>query len=220
MLMASLVFTILVFVAGIMLGVGLNDLKNEDAFDSLRRINLNTESYVVERDFINFYDVNLTEEEFCSTLRSRFYAISNQLNDVSNLLVTFEEQGSFTSEEYDFLVREYFLSGIKHYLLLEEFRQECDAGINTIIFFYGLDTGSEHQGVVLDTLFKERDDLFIVTVKYDYNKDVQTEGAKDPLFDIFQDYLEIETTPTVVVNGEKFEGVLTYGRIDQILSDE
>ena len=218
--MASLVFTILVFVAGIMLGVGLNDLKNEDAFDSLRRINLNTESYVVERDFINFYDVNLTEEEFCSTLRSRFYAISNQLNDVSNLLVTFEEQGSFTSEEYDFLVREYFLSGIKHYLLLEEFRQECDAGINTIIFFYGLDTGSEHQGVVLDTLFKERDDLFIVTVKYDYNKDVQTEGAKDPLFDIFQDYLEIETTPTVVVNGEKFEGVLTYGRIDQILSDE
>lgn len=82
-----------------------------------------------------------------------------------------------------------------------------------------LDTGSEHQGVVLDTLFKERDDLFIVTVKYDYNEDVQTEGARDPLFDIFQDHLEIESAPTIVVNGEKFEGVLTYGRIDQILNE-
>ena len=220
MILASFVVTVLVFLAGILLGVGLNDLRNQDAFASLKTVSLNTESYVVEGDFIEFYGVNLTEEQFCSNLRDRFYSLSDELNDIRHLVVSFEDANDFQGDDYDFLVREYFLTEIQLYLSLENFRSQCDDSIDSIVFFYGLDAASETQGTVMDALIKERDDIFVITLKKDYNEGVSNVKAKDPLFDLFEDYFEIDVTPSLIVNGEKHEGIVNYPNLNGYLDDD
>ncbi|GEM_PF-2333557 len=219
-LLSSLVIACLVFVAGILLGISLNDFKNQDAFDSLKLVDLNAESYLIEREFISTYNVSYTEEQACDTLRNRFYSLSDELNEIRHLLVSFEKDQNFENKEYDLLVREYFLTEIQVYLLLENFRSGCDDSINTLVFFYGLEGNSEQQGVIIDALFKERGDIFVITLKKDYNDGVDTLGAKDPLFDLFEDHFTIGQTPTLIVNGEKYEGLINYPTLNELVGEK
>jgi len=218
MILASFVATTLIFVAGIMLGVGIDKMQGYDALSTLQNIDLNTESYIIEKEFLNQYAIELPVEDRCTNLIGRFWSLSTEINDLRHVLILFEDKKLMSGKSYDLLVRDYFLTEIQLYMYLENFREDCDKNLKSIVFFYDIDPESKAQGAILDSVLEERNDIFIITLKSGFNDKVDSPSAKDPLFDLFEGHFEVTDTPTLIINGQKYTGIVNIDDLNQYLN--
>jgi len=111
----------------------------------------------------------------------------------------------------------YQLVEVETYLLLEEIKDECDLDVNIILFFYtnkendekGKSTVSEEQGVFLDSLYNKYGEK-IAVFAFDIN-------TNNPALNTLRDIYGVDIAPTLVINGEVYEGYRGYAQVVDIL---
>src|SRR3989344_5306647 len=98
-LVTSFLLAIFVFFAGIAVGRVSDDFRANKVLDILKQNELDTESFVVETQFINTFGGNR-----CELLNIRVNSMNKNLNEVRSELNTLSGAGS-KNENYEFVKR-------------------------------------------------------------------------------------------------------------------
>ena len=114
----------------------------------------------------------------------------------------------------------YQLVEIETYLLLEEIKEECEMDVKIILFFYtnkendemGNSAVSEEQGTFLDSIYNKYGNR-VAVFAFDINTD-------NPALNTLRDMYNIKVAPTLVINGEVYEGYRGYAPVVEILGFE
>ena len=205
--LTSLAITVIVFVAGLMLGYNLDNFRTSEILGGLKVNELDTESYLVEQAFWDNFG-----GDDCTFAQPRLASISTQLGELGQYLNTYEKKSLFEENEFDYLARRYFLLEVKAYTLEMNLRAQCNLSNTVILYFYGNDDpGSERQGFVLDKLVaKAEGDVNVYSINLDYEGDEALETVNL--------YYNVTKTPTIIINGEeKREGFTSYNEMLDII---
>ena len=202
----SIIFTTLIFVAGIFAGFGLDKLRTTDVFSDLQESELKAQSFAIEQEFlekISDYD--------CDLATGRLSLMSKELGTLGNNLISYEKNSLFKKDDYDYLVRKYFLQEIRTYTLFEELKKKCNLDNDLILFFFDPeDDVSARQGNVLDVLVETNQNVSVFALNAKYENDPTLNTAKA--------YYNISVTPTLIINDKiKKEGLIGKEEIMEML---
>jgi|TARA_B100000315_G_C14505173_1_gene554239 hypothetical protein len=189
---AALSITLLIFFSGFVGGYFLTSGKVSQLTE------LQNEIYTQSLSLDALFD--LASENLCDA--KGLIPINNQLNELGNKLTIIEEDTS-RSLEAQLLAEQYIALEVKHFLLINEINQECGKQYSTILYFFSPDrtecSNCAAQGALLTEVKSSTPELMI----YSFNWNVDS-----PVIDrLLLDY-DIDTIPTLVINGKKFEGIL------------
>lgn len=208
----SFVIATAIFVAGILLGSYLDRYRINDAIDALQADELNTESYGVEQQFMEYVGDN-----DCSLLKTRLIDMSKKLGDIGQRLSLYESNSlSFKKAEYEYLKRRYFVLEARTYTYELQMKKKCNDDRTLILFFYrgGDDAASIMQGYVLDEVYKShRDNISTHSFDIEFNNSTVT--------DLLESYYNITGAPAIVVNGKTLRpGFISVGELEAMVSKQ
>ena len=187
-LLISLGLSIIVFVAGLLLGIGLDTTKVNDLVANINQNELNTESYFVEKEFIDVFG-----GDKCTLSSPRVSALSYELGRIGRLLTKYESSNVFESSEFSYLKRKYSLLEIKAYNLFTSLKKECNYNYTMILFFYDTNhDDSLRQGSVLDTLLNIKPNTHIFSFDRTF--------TEDPALETLKIHYKIESSPTLIID--------------------
>ena len=194
--MISLGLSIMIFTAGLLLGISLDDTKVNDLVANINQNELNTESYSVEKEFLGTFG-----GDKCSLSSPRVKALSEEIVNIGRLLTKYETTSVFEQSEFNYLKRKYSLLEIKAYSLFTQLKEECNYNYTTILFFYDInDDNSLRQGHVLDALVKINSNIHIFSFDRLFRE--------DPTMETVKIHYNITSSPTLIINNKiKKEGL-------------
>jgi len=189
---AALSITLLIFFSGFVGGYFLTSGKVSQLTE------LQNEIYTQSLSLDALFD--LASENLCDA--KGLIPINNQLNELGNKLTIIEEDAS-RSLEAQLLAEQYIALEVKHFLLINEINSECGEKYSTVLYFFSPDrvecSNCAAQGALLTEVKEQMPELMI----YSFNWNVDS-----PVIDrLLLDY-DVDTIPTLVINGKKFEGIL------------
>ena len=189
---AALSITLLIFFSGFVGGYFLTSGKISQLTE------LQNEIYTQSLSLDALFD--LASENLCHA--KGLIPINNQLNELGNKLTIIEEDTS-RSFEAQLLAEQYVALEVKHFLLIKDINQECGKKYSTVLYFFSPDRGEcsncAAQGALLTEVKEQMPELMI----YSFNWNIDS-----PVIDrLLLDY-DVDTIPTLVINGKKFEGIL------------
>lgn len=206
-LWTSLLLTILIFAIGILLNHWLDVFRISTIVDVMRNHEIDSEAYQVE----SFFTEEFGGEE-CAIMESRIGDLKDEIRIVGEDLGTYSRFSFFRKKDYDYLKRKYFLLEFSFLSLIQKLNRECDNPYLPIVFFYEIDDKqSERQGFILQDLSREYErQLIVLSLDKDY-KD-------EPLVGLFAQYYNVSSAPTLVVNNEKYEGIIFTGQLNATIN--
>lgn len=206
--LTSLAITLVVFVAGLILGWNLDTMRSSEVLHDLKNNELDAESFLIEQAFWDSF-----EEEDCRFAELRINSLSVELAELGQYLNNYQKKNVFEEEDFQYLARRYFLLEVRGYILYNEMKEKCSLQNDVILYFYGFeDQESEKQGYVLDKIVdRSNGTVDIFSINRDYEGDVT--------LDTLRLYYNITTTPTIIINGDlKQEGYVSYEEIKELLN--
>lgn len=204
----TVVLTTLIFIIGILVGRGMDELRSNELFETLQKNELDTQSYLIEQEFLRSF-----AENPCSLAQTRLYTVSKELGELGQYIVSYEEKNIFKQKEYEYLLRKYFLFEIRTYTLFSELNKQCHLNNHLLLFFFDpQDFTSERQGKVLDVLVKKNPNVSVFSINYNYQA--------DPTITTVKVYYNITKTPTIIVGGDtKLESFIDLESLENFLKD-
>lgn len=127
-------------------------------------------------------------------------------------LESFLGQVSMNEEQILLIKREYILSQIRYWLLSEKFKNDCSTDTVSVLYFYSDENCWEcsAQGLILTYLKDTLKDKFLV---FTFDSDF----VNEPMVDILKSSYNITISPSLVIEGEKYEGLIEKEEILNII---
>jgi hypothetical protein len=195
-LMISIGLSIIIFTAGLLLGISLDDTKVNDLVLNLNQNELNTESYSIEKDFSEVFGGDI-----CILSSPRIKSLSEELGKIGRLLTQYESTKIVEESEFTYLKRKYFLLELKAYSLFTSLKKKCNYNYTNILFFYDKDDKiSSRQGYILDTFVKLNPNTNVFSFDRNFKE--------DPTFETLKLHYNITNSPTLIINNEIRKNVL------------
>jgi hypothetical protein len=194
---------IFVFFGGFLLGRNIAGSDVQGVTEFIKENELNTESYLIERDLIDEFGTNN-----CELASLRISQLSDELAAIGRMLEEPDAIEKLGSGNFEFLKIKFHLMQIKTYTLFKKMIDSCDLPENVILYYYSLDDEDcEEQGHVLDRIVEEHG-ANIFAIEYGYADELK----------FLEEYHEIDRTPTLIINYKiKKEGLTDYERIEENL---
>ncbi len=150
------------------------------------------------------------ENKSCSAmdiiLANNLYNLDKAMRRVTD----YEKNSLSSANEMRLNLRNYFLTEIRYFMLLERVEEVCNRSFVTILYFYGTEHTNE-QGYALDYMKKVfGDDILIFSFDYEMRNE-------EPMIDVLLKSYNITAVPSIVVNGEKFDGFVNEDVLYRIL---
>ena len=201
----TLILTILVFIAGVSVGLGLDYFRIKDVSNSFEKDRLDIESFIVEQQLLSSL-----EDKGCSVLKDRVSELSKSTYETGSTLEKYESVG-YSNREYNLLKRENIILKVRLIQALDYLKNNCGENEHIILFFYERNNNDcVKQGYVLDELNKEEN--------YKYNIFAfDSKFKEEPLISMLNKEYDIKEVPTLIVDGFKKEGYTSTGELKAIL---
>jgi len=209
---SSLIITLAIFSAGFLIGKYLDSYRFTDVVDTMRESEINTESYLVEQQFIEKFG-----GRSCELLRPRLIELSRDLSTLGQSLTLYESGAMLLNErDYDYLKRRYFVLEARTYMYELHAKNTCGDNRTLILFFYsGQDEiPSIKQGYVLDDMYREyKNNISIFSFDINFQNSTIT--------DILEKYYNISEAPILVINDKVIKkGFIDMKELDMIMRNE
>ena len=206
LLVRTTILTTLIFIIGVVIGFSVDEFRSTNVLDNLRESELDAQSFLIEQEFFNrigSYD--------CGVAQSRLTQLSQQLAELGFYLVNFEEKSLFKKDEYDYLLRKYFLSELRVYSLFTDLKKTCDLNNTLILYFFDPhDALSERQGKVLDVFVKKHPDVSVFSLNSNYKRELLLDNVKT--------YYNVTAVPSIIINDVlKNEGLINLEELELII---
>ncbi|MFH1473272.1 MAG: hypothetical protein ABIE55_00065 [Candidatus Aenigmatarchaeota archaeon] len=197
--------TFIIFFGG--LGVGL--LFSNEKYQIIRQ---EFEEFQIQQRDIEFELLLLSSmgTEFCGTLE---YEIGKTSYLASDLGEKVSRYGSDVVRDPDFILlkKNYMITLAQFWSYWEIFKKNCNSSVNTVLYLYSLEDCSDCQvqGYILSVL-KENypNDIMIFSL----DKDVELYSIN-----LLNNIYNVTTTPTLIINNEKYEGLKDINQLEEIL---
>ena len=209
---SSLIITLSIFSAGFLIGKYLDSYRFTDVVDTMRESEINTESYLVEQQFIEKFG-----GRSCELLRPRLIELSRDLSTLGQSLTLYESGAMLLNErDYDYLKRRYFVLEARTYMYELHAKNTCGDNRTLILFFYsGQDEiPSIKQRYVLDDMYREyKNNISIFSFDINFQNSTIT--------DILEKYYNISEAPILVINDKVIKkGFIDMKELDMIMRNE
>lgn len=201
--LSSLVLTVLIFALGILLNYALDFVRIATIADVMAEHEVSTASYLIEQEFVNAFGGNK-----CDIMQRRVAKLKEEIRKVGGDLGSYSGFTWFKKQDYDYLKRKYFLLELKFLTLINQVNRDCNKPYVPILFFYAIDDdASERQGFILDDISKAYEqEVVVLSIDKDY--------ADEPLVQLLVAQHNISTAPTLLIDGERFEGLAYGGQVN------
>ena len=204
------VIAFLIFALGLTLGLIVEDQRYEWAQQIAQEQELSYLSLQLQYLFLNTFE----DKGDCAVL---FKTLQDTIDDLSGSLskvIDYEKEESIDKEEFQFIAKRYTLDNLRYWLLANKAKERCDLDIVTTVYFYSDDCDScPSQGMIL-TYFKKLfgDQLLVFPINIDQRE-------KEPMVDLMMSLYDINKYPSIIVEGEKFEGVVKKNLLQDIICE-
>ena len=188
--------TLVVFFAGIGLGLMIGGEK----VSSLERTvaELNSDISDIELHFL-FMDV-MSENVPCNYFLNEAERLGSITDEMGREVERYEQSDRLRDKDFVELKQRYTSMLMRNWLTLEKIKLSCDSEYITILYFYDRNNCDrcEEQGLILSNLKdKLGRDVMVFAIDAGINMRM-VEGLKESY--------DIETYPTLIVNGNKYTG--------------
>ncbi len=196
---------VIVFAVGIIVGRSVSNPELSDVNNFIKQSELTTESYLLEQELFAGMEKN------CDLAKLRLSALSEELWKLGKLLGSETARQDLGEENYNFLKRKFHLMQIKTYTMYNGLRQDCAVDVPIILFYYSQkDPASLEQGAVLDKLVSDFG-VKVFAIEYNYSSELR----------FLEEYYEISTTPSVIINfGTVRKGLASYDELAALVREE
>ena len=182
---------LIIFMLGFLIGFTILNQQLEGIRADIDKNQLNLWNLQLEMLFLDTLD----EKAFCPYMNERLDQITSETAEIGNKLVNPE---GLSKESFDILKRRYSIALIQSWLFSKNYNDRCEAKKVNVLYFYELYCDScINQGYVLDYMVEKTNDLSIFSL--DRNLD-------EPVIQLLVKNFDINVAPTLVINGEKYEG--------------
>lgn len=199
-------------VAGILIGIGvlvglqMDDTRTSYLENQLRKTNLQSEMFVVTNNYLEE-----SSQNYCRVVRNQIPVLARQNAEIGQNLQSFSSQSISEKQNYRFIQREYYVSQLKLYNMLQSYNDRCSANATLIFFFFDDSADSRRQGNVLTEYREEVDNQ---TYVFSYN----LEATNSQVLQILRTDYQIEEGPAIVINGNRtYRGYVPLQQLEQIL---
>jgi hypothetical protein len=199
------ILLVIVFAIGIIIGRSVSNPELSDVNNFIKQSEFTTESYLIEQELFAGMEKN------CDLAKLRLSVLSEELWKLGKMLGTETARQDLGEENYNFLKRKFHLMQIKTYTLYNRLRQDCAVDVPVILFYYSQnDPKSQEQGAVLDRLVTDFG-VKVFAIEYNYSSELR----------FLEEYYEISTTPSVIINfGTVRKGLQPYDQLEALVREE
>ncbi len=188
----AFVLTIIVFSAGVVLGVMLESARLQDAQQIILTEKVNLRSLQLQQNYIESGVAD------CNALNKLLEANINELTRKMATVIDYEKRSVFNQEEFELQLRDYFLTEIQFLLVSQEIDKKCEKDNVKVLYFYD-ENRFDTQGDVLDYVRKRFDGKVLV---FSFNSAFEEE----PMIRTLLASYNITFYPSVVVEEVVFRG--------------
>ncbi len=200
----------LIFLLGIALGIIIDNERVRWVLSEREEQETDYQSLQVQMIYLNQL---LEENASCPILRLELEDTLADLGYALEKLEAYEEESQFNKKKYILLKRSYLLSNLRYWLIAEKIKEACELPLVTILYFYSDEDCKicPDQGVVLTYYKKKYEDRLL-------NFPINIDLAEDEkMVEGLMKRYNITKLPSIVINGQKYEGVIYKKRLGEIL---
>ncbi len=205
----ALIISSFLFFAGLVIGLNFGEQKMSEFEQKLKE---STEE-IVSLNVILSMSESLNRSASCDLLRRVASNLGDMAEELGKKVTLMELEGKIMTEEYMRMKAEYMKFLINDMMVLSKVKHQCDANYTIIVYFYSNKycDNCKEQGYVLDYYkLLHRESLLIFAIDGDINI---------TLVNALLSAYDVETYPTIVVNGNKYEGFLSKDEFGEILCE-
>ena len=197
----TLIFTTSLFLLALLLNHGIDYIRI-DKINNILKENENTLlAQITKEEF-------LTElkEESCSKIKIN--ELKEQIAETESRIGAYKKISLFNQKEFEILQRKHIFSQLKLYSLIKNMK--CEEKIIPLLFFYEEEQeDSSRQGFILQELAKVyEENTALISLNANYDESLVEEMTRT---------FNITTTPTIIIEEEKLEGIHFEAEIKKIL---
>jgi hypothetical protein len=203
-------FTMILLIGGVYFGIFLSKEKIVELERGLEDLKRREEDIALEFALLTTF-----ENSSCEILS---YELNKAVTDADKLgsrLVHYETTERVKASGFYPLKKDYTLTLIRAWLYLERMKSECNmTGFVTNLYFYSNKNCPDcpRQGLILDYI-KRTYPQNIMTFALDYDIDLN-------VINLLKSLYKVEKVPTLVIDGKKYEGLVTLQELKEILCSE
>lgn len=191
--------TVIVLMLGVLIGLQMDDMRQDHLSEELRQSNLETETFTVLENYIES-----SGGDHCELMDVQIPRIGERSAELGSQLERFDAQNIGSDEEYRYIRDRYYNNQLRLYTSIQNYKDRCSNNQTTILYFFDSSSDSERQGSVLNEVVQERD----VQV-FSFNAEVDD----SPVVDVLKRDYNVTRYPTLILNGEKIEGFISEGEL-------
>lgn len=206
------ILTLAIFAIGLFLGTLMDNQRTKYflEYNEIQKQNIRSMQLQFELNNLNI------GKDQCLKTKSLFDYYLVELEDNRERLNTYVKEAKIAGDDFEILKRDYVLSQLNFWMLTMEMKNNCPdySNFSTIIYFYSSKEKCPtcaDQGFNLDYYkLKLKNDLLIFAIDEQF-------GQTEPMIDMLKDIYMIKDFPTLIINGEKYEGLITQVELNEIL---
>lgn len=203
----ALIITLLVFFFGAMFGILMEGQRVQYIQNKNNEQKLNYMNLQFQYEFIN----QLREDANCPLFIKTLNTNIENLEETRARLTAYDLDAVVSKDEFDSLYEEYILSQLNYWLLTKDARDLCELESARILYFFSNDkecASCEEQAFILTYLKNKLGDKLL---NFALNAQFRDNQALGLVMDVYS----VSTFPTLVIEGEKFEGLTSKQEILQ-----
>lgn len=194
--------TAVILVFGVLIGLQVDDVREGYVENQLRESTLSTQSLIVTREYLDE-----SSQNYCKVVQNRIPEISEQNTQIGQDLQSFAGRSISNNQEYKQLRREYYVSQLRLYNLLKDYKTRCGEEATLIMFFFDDSAASNRQGSALTKYYREANNDSHI---FSFNLD--TDDSE--VLNVLRSDYDVKRGPTVVVNGNQtFRQYTSFGEL-------
>jgi thiol-disulfide isomerase/thioredoxin len=192
---------------GVYLGIFLSKGKIEELQKELTSLKIRQEDLMFELTLLT-----LNKNISCSMLAQALEKVMDEAGKLGDRVSLYETTEKIKDENFYNLKKDYTLTLIRYWLYVEEIKKNCDKNnLVSVLYFYSNQNCFDclSQGTVL-TYLKQKYPQNLMVFALDYDLDLSVISALKRVYGI-------QKVPSLVINGEKYEGLASLEKLNEIL---
>jgi len=202
----AFILTLMVFSGGIAMGILLENARLDSSQQITLKEKVSLRSLQLQQNYIDSGTAD------CNTLHKILENNIDELNKKMATVIDYDKKSIFNEEEFHLQLQDYFLTEIQFYLLSQEIDKKCGQDSVKVLYFYN-ENENDNQGAILEYLKKKFSSKLLV---FSLNSNFQQEPMITTLLTSYQ----ITKFPSVVVDGQVFQGYKNVRELMKIICDE
>lgn len=198
------------FIVGVVIGILVSNSKIIHLNDLMAQVKTDIDNTELQFLILDSMHSNKT----CMYLMNSANKVGLETYEMGKQVEGYEKSKSISLSDFNQLKMKYTSLLIRTWLYIEKIRTTCEGNYSTVLYFFGSKTcpNCGNQGMVL-TFLKEKLNENLLVYAIDGDLDLAP-------VEVLKDTFTVNKYPTLIINGEKYEGFFDSKELTEILCSD